>query len=209
MLNLGLIESQKSYQPFKKYSFLDIGCGGGLLCESLARLGGKVTGIDSNINSYEIAQGHLNKYKPKELSLLNLTYYNGSTDDYIGENKESTFDIITAMEVIEHVNSPSLFLRDINTLLKPGGYAFISTINRNLLSYITTIKVAEDIIGIIPKGTHEWDKYVTVEEMEDILITNGFTMKDVKGVYYNLLTENMGLIDNTSINYILVAKKNI
>jgi ubiquinone biosynthesis O-methyltransferase len=211
MFNLGLIENEKSYLPFDKYNFLDIGCGGGLLCESLARLGGKVTGIDSNSNSYDIANSHLHKYKGNEGIFMKerIAYFNGSTDDYMKENKDSCFDIITAMEVIEHVNKPSLFLKDINSLLKPGGYVFISTINRNLISYITTIKLAEDLTGIIPKGTHEWEKFITVDEMNDMLNGNGFTMKDVQGVYYNILTENMGLISNTSINYILVAKKNI
>jgi ubiquinone biosynthesis O-methyltransferase len=211
MRNLGLIENEKSYLPFTKYSFLDIGCGGGLLCESLARLGGKVTGIDSNINSYEIASNHLNKYKGKESQFMkeHLSYFNGSTDDYKKEHKDSNFDIVTAMEVIEHVNSPSLFLKDINELVKPGGYLFLSTINKNLLSYILAIKLGEDLTGIIPKGTHEWEKFITIDDMNDMLNSNGFTLKDVEGVYYNPVTENMGFTSNTSINYILVAKKHI
>lgn len=210
MQNLGLIDDDH-YLPFTKYKFLDIGCGGGLLCESLARLGGKVTGIDSNSKSYEIANSHLDKYKGKEALFMKdrLTYFNGSTDDYITLGKDKDFDIITAMEVIEHVNSPSLFLKDIYSLLKPGGYLFISTINKNLLSYMITIKIAEDLTGIIPKGTHEWEKFITVEDMEQLLGENEFTMMDVQGVYYNVLTENMGFISNTSLNYILVSKKNI
>jgi len=112
------------------------------------------------------------------------------------------------MEVIEHVNEPLIFLRELNSLLKPNGLLFLSTINRNNYSYLMTITLAENLFGIIPKGTHDWNKYITLEEMQNYLNEAGFSLVDCKGCYYNILTGNMNLINNTRINYILMAIKN-
>jgi ubiquinone biosynthesis O-methyltransferase len=115
--------------------------------------------------------------------------------------------MITAMEVIEHVNNPNEFLKEINSLMKKNGILFLSTINKNFLAYLTTITIGENILGIIPKGTHDWEKYLTLEQMENYLNENGFKLIDVKGCFYNILTEKMSLINNTSVNYILTAVK--
>jgi ubiquinone biosynthesis O-methyltransferase len=206
----GLIDNQLEAHPFQNYNFIDIGCGGGLLCESLARLGGNVTGMDSNINSYEVAKGHLDLYRGNEAKYMKekITYYNGSVDNYINDNPDKQFEVATAMEVIEHVNSPKDFLADISRLIKPGGFLFLSTINKNLLSYTVAILLAQETLGVIPKGTHEWEKFITVEEMTQYLNEAGFSLRNINGVFFNPLTENMSLINDTSINYILIAKKN-
>lgn len=152
-----------------------------------------------------------------------ISYFNGSVDNYINkllsnQTKELTaaerieklekYDFITAMEVIEHVNDPLEFLKEINSLLKKNGILFLSTINRNNLSYLTAITLAENLLGIIPKGTHEWEKFITVEEMQDYLNESGFRLVDIKGCFYNPLTSNMSLVNDTSVNYILMAVKN-
>jgi ubiquinone biosynthesis O-methyltransferase len=210
-LKEGIIDNDYSTNPLKNYNSIDIGCGGGLLCESLARLGAKVTGIDSNINSYDVAKGHLELYKGSEYSFMKerLNYYNGSVDNFLNDFKDKQFELATAMEVIEHVNNPQYFLADISKLIKPGGFLFLSTINRNMLSYTIAILLAQEILGIIPKGTHQWEKLITLEEMTQYLNATGFTLRNVNGVFYNPLTENMSLINDTSVNYILVAKKNL
>jgi ubiquinone biosynthesis O-methyltransferase len=151
---------------------------------------------------------------------MKVSYFRGSTDTYINhlinsnlkiEEKKSNntekFDMITAMEVIEHVNNPNVFLKEINSLMKKNGILFMSTINKNLFSYLTTITIGENILGIIPKGTHDWEKYITLEQMENYLNESGFKLIDVKGCFYNILTEKMSLINNTSVNYILTAIK--
>ncbi len=117
-------------------------------------------------------------------------------------------DFITAMEVIEHVNEPLIFLKELNSLLKKNGILFLSTINRNNFSYFTTILVAENLLGIIPKGTHDWNKYITLEEMQNYLNEAGFSLVNCQGCFYNIFTSKMSLIKNTDINYILMAIKN-
>jgi ubiquinone biosynthesis O-methyltransferase len=207
----GLIDNEQTPYPFKNINFIDIGCGGGILCESIARLGGKVTGIDSSTTSYEIAKGHLELYKGKEYQYMTdkITYYNGSVDTYLQDNPEKQFEIATAMEVIEHVNSPKDFLVDINKLIKPGGFLFLSTINKNMLSYTVAYLLAQEILNIIPRGTHEWEKFITPEDMNKFLEEAGFTLHHMSGLFFNPITENMSLINDTSINYILIAKKNL
>lgn len=156
-----------------------------------------------------------------------ISYFNGSVDNYINKiilesteditqelspeikaEKLEKHDIITAMEVIEHVNEPLVFLQELNSLLKKNGVLFLSTINRNNYSYLMTITIAENLLGIIPKGTHDWNKYITWEEMQNYLNDAGFSLVDCKGCFYNLLTSNMSLNTNTDVNYILMAIKN-
>ena len=124
------------------------------------------------------------------------------------ENSENKFDIITAMEVIEHVNDPCEFLKELNYLLKKNGILFLSTINRNNLSFLMAIILAENLFSVIPQGTHDWNKFVRLEEMQDYLNESGFSLLDCKGCFYNPITSKMNLISNTDVNYILMAIKN-
>jgi ubiquinone biosynthesis O-methyltransferase len=210
----GLLRSPHPSQPFYNIEFLDVGCGGGILCESLARLGGQVIGIDSNINSYNIASTHLNNYEGEELKYMRskLKYYHGSSDNFIEDSKNSTkylnkFDVVTAMEVIEHVNCPRLFVRDLSTLNKEGGHIFLSTINKTNLSYYGMIVGGEKLFRIVPEGTHDWNKFIKPEEIVNILKEYGYCLKDLTGVSYNPLTGNMDFSKDMSMNYILLAKK--
>ena len=203
--------------PFNKLKFLDIGCGGGLFCESIARLGGNIVGIDSNENSYNIAATHLETYEGNEYKNLKnkITYFHGSVDNYklaLINNPEKKrhpkqFDVVTAFEVIEHVNSPRIFIEDLSPLVKDGGYLLLSTINKTNISYLTTILLAERLLGIIPNGTHVWNKFLSHEELSKILKANGYLINNISGVSYNPLTHYMGLSSLLSINYILIAQK--
>jgi ubiquinone biosynthesis O-methyltransferase len=199
-------------KPFSGLKFLDIGCGAGLLCESLGRLGANVVGIDSNSNSYEIASGHLEQYEGKEADYMRskIKYFLGSIDNYKmekSEDKIEQFDVVTAMEVIEHVNSPKLFIEDMSYFVKPGGYLIISTINKTQLSYLTAILLGEKLTGVIPEGTHDWNKFIPPEELMLILNQTGYEVRNISGVSYNPLTSVMNLTTNTQVNYILIAKK--
>lgn len=222
----GVIPAKEKYiehysQPFLGLNFLDIGCGAGLLCESLGRLGANVLGIDSNSNSYEIARGHLGQYQGREAEFMSskIKYFLGSIDNYKmemsrkddkDENSKQIiqqFDVVTAMEVIEHVNSPKLFIDDISNFVKPGGHLIISTINKTQLSYLTAILLGEKLTGIIPDGTHDWNKFISPEEIILMLNQARLEVRNISGVSYNPLTSIMNLTTNTKVNYILTAKK--
>jgi len=112
------------------------------------------------------------------------------------------------MEVIEHVNSPMNFIEDISFFVKSGGYLFISTINKTQKSYLNAIFLGERLTGIIPNGTHEWEKFIEPEKLVNILEENNFTIKNISGVSYNPFTSNMKLVEDKSVNYILMAQKN-
>lgn len=211
----------KNALPFEELKFVDVGCGGGLFCESLARLGAKVVGIDSNANSYNIATGHLESYQGGEAKFMKgrLTYFHGSADTYktsleltVDTNNDHKIthgkvDVVTAMEVIEHVNSPGDFISDLVELIKPGGYIVMSTVNKTYLSYITAILLAEKITGIVPNGTHDWNKFIPPDELAALLKHYGCSIRNISGVSYNPLNSNMNLINDTSVNYILLARK--
>ncbi len=141
---------------------LDIGCGGGLLSESMARLSGNVKAIDANQNSIDIAQGHLDEYSP-ELK-PNLEYQLTTIENFLKFPKNlEKFDIVTSMEVIEHVDDLDCFLKSAAQSLKKGGIFFLSSLNKNFFSYFFTIVIAEKVLGIVPNGTHNFDKYIDNE----------------------------------------------
>ena len=200
--------------PFNSIKMLDVGCGGGILCESLARLGAQVVGIDSNSNSFKIASSHLNNYEGEESKYMTskINYYNGSSDNYIEETKNSDklikqFHVVCAMEVIEHVKCPRMFVKDLSNLNKDGGYLFISTINKTTFSYYGMIITAENLLKIVPEGTHDWNKFIKPDHLVTILKENGYCLKDLTGVSYNPLTGNMNFTTDLSMNYILLARK--
>jgi 2-polyprenyl-6-hydroxyphenyl methylase/3-demethylubiquinone-9 3-methyltransferase len=192
--------------PFKGLRFLDVGCGGGIFCESLTRMGGDVVGVDSNKTSFDVAYKHLDSYEGEESVFMkkNLNYYHGSVDNYKNENKQ-VFDVVSAMEVIEHVNDPNEFVKDLSVL--SSNYILISTINKNMLSYHTAILLGEKILKFIPEGTHDWNKFIEPEKLEDILYNAAFKVVNISGVLFNPFNSKLSLIDNTSVNYILLAKK--
>ena len=189
----------KSQEPLKKINILDIGCGGGLLCEPLKRLGATVTGIDPSKNNIEVA-----KFHAKEMN-LNINYINCAPENFKLNNK---FDVILNMEILEHVSNVNLFIHNCSKLSEKKGIMFIATINKNLKSYLYAILGAEYILRWLPIGTHDWERFLTPEELEIIAIRNNFTMDEMVGMKFNLFSKKWCTSTDTSVNYISTFSKN-
>ena len=182
-----------SPKPLKKLKILDIGCGGGLLCEPLNKLGASVTGIDPSVNSIKVAKLHSKKMN------LNIKYIQSSPEKL---NLKSKFDVILNMEVIEHIDNRDLFIKKCSGLIKKNGIMFVATINKNLKSYAFAILGAEYILRWLPIGTHDWNKFLTPYELEAIANKNSFIIDELVGVKFNLLSNKWYKSTDTSVNYI-------
>ena len=180
-------------------NILDIGCGGGLISEPMARLGAAVTGIDASAKNIKVAKIHAKKNK------LNIDYINKSPEQL--EYKEK-FDIILNLEIVEHVDNVSLYIRSCYNLLKKDGLMFTATLNRSLMSYLKAIIGAEYILRWLPIGTHDWNKFLKPEELEKILKNEKFSTADVKGLEFNPIINKWKKSDNLSVNYIISSSKN-
>jgi len=187
-------------QPFAGLRILDIGCGGGLLCEPMARLGATVVGIDAGGSNIPVAQAHAAQ------SGLTIDYRHTTAEDLADAG--DVFDVVLTMEVIEHVADPQAFLTACQRLLKPGGLHLCSTINRNAKSYAAAIVGAEVIMRWLPKGTHDWKKFITPDELYDHLRAAGLTPVDKKGFLFNPVSWGWSLSDrDLSVNYVTAAVK--
>ena len=175
-------------------SILDIGCGGGLISEPLARLGGVVTGIDASEKNIKVAQLH------SEKNNLNIRYINKSPDEFKEFEK---FDIILNLEVVEHVEDVNLYLKSCYKLLKKDGIMFTATLNRTFTSYLKAIIGAEYILRWLPIGTHDWNKFIKPEELEKYLMEKKFKTLDIKGLEFNPINSKWKRSDNLSVNYII------
>jgi len=192
------IDSKNSL-PLKNINILDIGCGGGLLCEPLKRLGANVTGLDASKNNIEVAKLH-----SKEMS-LDIDYIHSSPENFKSKNK---FDVILNMEIVEHVASVDLFVHNCSELIKRNGMMFISTINRNLKSYLFAIIGAEYILRLLPIGTHDWNKFITPSELEIITNKKNFITDEIVGMKLNPLTKKWYTASDLTVNYIATFLKN-
>tara|TARA_B100000963_G_scaffold78482_1_gene66489 strand:- start:993 stop:1721 length:729 start_codon:yes stop_codon:yes gene_type:complete len=172
---------------------LDIGCGGGLLSEPMSRLGAEVFGMDASEKNIEIAKIHAKK------SDLNIKYFCSSPEKFKTDLK---FDVILNMEIIEHVEDVDLFIKSCSKLLKENGIMFVATINKTLKSYLFAIIGAEYILKWLPMGTHEWEKFIKPEELINITKKYDLNLNDLKGVTFNLITNNWKLSTDKSVNYI-------
>ena len=188
-----------SSQPLKKINILDIGCGGGLLSEPLQRLGASVTGIDASKNNIEVAKLHA-----KEMS-LNINYIHCSPENFKTEKK---FSVVLAMEVVEHVADVDLFIENCSKLLEKDGIMFVATINKNLKSYFYAIIGAEYILRYLPIGTHDWNKFLTPAELENIAINKKFLIDEVVGMKFNPFLKSWKISSDPSVNYISTFLKN-
>ena len=181
-----------------KINILDIGCGGGLISEPLARLGGSVTGIDASEKNIKVAKTHAKKNN------LKIQYLNTSPEKLELSEK---FDVILNLEIVEHVENVNLFLRSCSKLLKKNGIMFTATLNRTLTSYVKAIIGAEYILRWLPIGTHDWNKFIKPEELEKLLSEEKFKTIDIKGLKFNPITSKWKRSDDLSVNYIISSKK--
>ena len=187
-------------KSISKKNVLDIGCGGGLISESLAKKKAKVTGIDENICSIKQAKEHA------KISSLKIKYINQSLDSFFSKNKKK-FDLILCLEVLEHVNDVEKTLDKITKLLNPGAILILSTINRNLKSLIFAKIFGEYILNWIPIGTHQFEKFLKPEEISELLKLTKIKIKKIKGLEFNPILNKWLLSENTDINYFIVGKK--
>ena len=190
--------SDQKINPFNELKILDIGCGGGLISEPMARLGAKVTGIDASEKNIKIAKIH------SQESNLKINYLNSSPERL---DKREEFDIILNLEVIEHVENVELYIKSCNRLLKKNGLMFTATLNRTITSYIKAIVGAEYILRWLPIGTHDWNKFIRPEELEKKLSIENFKTIEVKGLVFNPLNSKWKRSDNLSVNYIICSSK--
>ncbi len=177
----------------KGIKILDIGCGGGLLSEPMARLGAEVVGIDASDKNINVAKLHAKKNN------LKIDYFCTSPENFKTDKK---FDVILNMEIIEHVEDVSFFLKSCSRLLKKDGLMFVATLNKTLKSYLFAIIGAEYILRWLPIGTHEWEKFIKPEDLIDITKKCDLTLDDLKGVKFNIISDEWKMSSDKSVNYI-------
>jgi 2-polyprenyl-6-hydroxyphenyl methylase/3-demethylubiquinone-9 3-methyltransferase len=178
---------------------LDIGCGGGLLSEPLARIGAQVVGVDPAAKNVAAAKLHA---EDNEVAVD----YRVGTAEMLADTGER-FDVVLAMEVVEHVTDVNLFVRRCAEMVRPGGLMILATLNRTLKSFALAIVGAEYVLGWLPRGTHRWDRFVTPNELEIALELAGLRVIDERGVIYNLLTDRWQLARDTDVNYMVTAER--
>ncbi|MBK68914.1 MAG: bifunctional 3-demethylubiquinol 3-O-methyltransferase/2-polyprenyl-6-hydroxyphenol methylase [Legionellales bacterium] len=192
------LKIKNKQKPFNDLSILDIGCGGGLLSEPMARLGAKVVGIDASEQNIKVAKHHLKKSK------LNIKYLNTSPEKFKTNRK---FDLILNMEIVEHVDDINLFIEQSSKFLKKSGFMFIATLNQTLKSYIFAIIGAEYILKWLPIGTHDWNKFVKPEILNAICKKNSLILKKIDGMKFNPVLNQWNVSLDKSVNYISKFKK--
>ncbi len=190
---------EKKKNPLKNIKILDVGCGGGLLSEPMCRLGAEVTGIDASDKNINVAKIHSKK------NGLKINYFCSSPENFKIKDK---FDVILNMEIVEHVDDVSFFLKSCNNLLKKNGIMFVATLNKTLKSYIFAIVGAEYILRWLPIGTHEWEKFLKPEELISIQKENDLKLDRIDGMSFNILNNKWSLSGDKSVNYITKFIKN-
>ncbi|MDD2925156.1 bifunctional 2-polyprenyl-6-hydroxyphenol methylase/3-demethylubiquinol 3-O-methyltransferase UbiG [Rhodoferax sp.] len=197
-LRLGWINS---LCPLHGLNALDVGCGGGILTDSLARSGATATGIDLSTKALRIAQLHA-----LDAQTSNVQYREIAVEAMAVEQPAS-FDVVTCMEMLEHVPDPASVVRACATLAKPGGWVFFSTLNRNPKSFMQAIVGAEYLLNMLPRGTHEFAKMIRPSELAGFCRAAGLTVLQTRGLSFNPLTQRYWLNDDTSVNYLLATQK--
>ena len=176
-------------------NILDVGCGGGILTEAMSEQGAKVTGIDMAEAGLEVAKLHLLE------SRLEVDYQKIPVEE-LAKTHAGQFDIVTCLEMLEHVPDPSSIIQACATLVKPGGQVFLSTLNRNAKSYLFAIIGAEYVLKLLPQGTHDWDKFIKPSEMDEWSRQADMSLKGMIGMTYNPFTKVYKLEDDVSVNYL-------
>ena len=187
--------------PVDGLKVLDVGCGGGLLAEALNSKGAEVTAIDVTEANIEVAKLHAQKMQIK-------IDYRLVTAEELAQKESQSFDVVSCLEVIEHVPDPGQLIKACSDLLKPDGQMFLSTLNRNPRSFITAIVGAEYIFNILPKGTHEWAKFIKPSELEGFMRDAGIKLIESKGMFYNPIFHTANLNNDLGVNYMMHGSKN-
>ena len=190
----------KSKTKLEGEKVLDVGCGGGLLSEALHDFGADVTGIDAAGPGIEVAKIHAKNDNK------NIKYFEITAEE-LNLKESGSFDIVTCLEVLEHVPDPKSLVATCIDLLKPGGVLFLSTINKNPRSWITAIVGAEYIFNLLPKGTHEFDKFIKPSDLAKYVREANAELIETKGMFYNPLTHKANLNNDLGVNYLMYAKK--
>tara|TARA_Y100001970_G_scaffold262412_1_gene346624 strand:- start:509 stop:1219 length:711 start_codon:yes stop_codon:yes gene_type:complete len=180
---------------------LDVGCGGGILSEALSSLGAKVTGIDASDNTIGVAMSHSKKVGS------NVKFLKNTIEEFKSSHPEEKFDVITCLEMLEHVPSPADIVKICSEMLEDGGDIFFSTINRNPRSYLFAILGAEYILNLLPKGTHDYEKFIKPSELAKWIRGSDLSSKETVGLSYNPITGNYWLGKDIQVNYMVHAKK--
>ena len=197
-LRVGFIKERSSVEGKK---VLDVGCGGGILAEALNELGAIVTGIDASENTIGVAKSHSRSIGS------DVIYMQNTIEEFISSHPNEKFDVITCLEMLEHVPSPNEIIKSCSNLLKDDGNIFFSTINRNPRSYLFAVIGAEYILNLLPKGTHDYEKFIKPSELAKWIRDAGLNSKETIGLSYNPITGNYWLGKDIQVNYMVHAKK--
>jgi 2-polyprenyl-6-hydroxyphenyl methylase / 3-demethylubiquinone-9 3-methyltransferase len=191
----------KDIAPIQGKRVLDVGCGGGILADAMARSGAEVLGIDLSTKALRVAKLHALEAQTQGVE------YREISAEALAEEQPASFDVVTCMEMLEHVPDPSLVVKACAALVKPGGYVFFSTINRNAKAYLFAIVGAEYVLNLLPRGTHDYAKLIKPSELAGHCRANELDLLRTKGLQYNPLTKNYWLDDDTSVNYMFATAK--
>ncbi len=191
----------QSLVPLKGLKVVDIGCGGGILSDAMARQGAQVLGADLAVKSLKVAQLHA-----LEAGTQGVQYQEISAED-LAEEQAGQFDVVTCMEMLEHVPDPASVVKACAKLVKPGGWVFFSTLNRNPKSFLFAVVGAEYVLNLLPKGTHEYARMIKPSELADWARANGLDVMHMKGMTYNPLTRVYAMGSDTDVNYLMATQK--
>jgi 2-polyprenyl-6-hydroxyphenyl methylase/3-demethylubiquinone-9 3-methyltransferase len=186
--------------PLRDKTVLDIGCGGGILSESMAKKGAKVTGIDLSEKALKVADLH-------SLETGIAVRYEMIAAEELAEREPGRYDVVTCMEMLEHVPDPAAIVLACAKLVKPGGHVFFSTLNRNPKSYLFAVIGAEYLLRMLPRGTHDYTKFITPAELAQFIRNAGLHVDALKGMSYNPLTQIYSLNQDTSVNYLVASTR--
>lgn len=194
------LEWINSRAPLRDKTVLDIGCGGGILAESMAKKGAAVTGIDLSEKALKVADLH-------SLETGVTVRYEMIAAEELAVREPARYDVVTCMEMLEHVPDPAAIVQACATLVKPGGQVFFSTLNRNPKSYLFAVIGAEYLLRLLPKGTHDYAKFITPSELAQFIRNAGLNVNALKGMSYNPLTKIYSLNQNTGVNYLIASSR--